>query len=284
MTDPGKSIRARLLNIAKKENLSFQLLIIRYLHERLLFRVSLSLYAGNFCLKGGALMYVYTLEQTRPTMDIDFLGTNIPNEISVIVSAFNEICSIDYQPDAVIFDTRNILAEEITGQDKYPGIRMHIYAKLDTISQRIQVDVCFGDIVIPAPVQLSYPTLLSESGIPVIQAYSLETVVAEKFEAMIDLSTANSRMKDFYDVYQILTTGELNPNHLTNAIHETFRNRNTTYTLNHALFSPAFPNDPNRLRQWKSFLNRNHLDQDLDFRVVIEIIVNSLSPIWEQIR
>jgi predicted nucleotidyltransferase component of viral defense system len=125
---------------------------------------------------------------------------------------------------------------------------------------------------------------LPESGIPVIQAYSLETVVAEKFEAMIDLSTANSRMKDFYDVYQILTTRELNPNHLANAIHETFRHRNTTYTMNHALFSPDFHNDPNRLRQWKSFLNRNHLDQDLDFRVVIEVIVNSLSSIWERIR
>jgi predicted nucleotidyltransferase component of viral defense system len=283
MTDTGKSIRTRLLNIAKKENLSFQLVIIRYMHERLLYRVSLSKYAGNFCLKGGALMYVYSLEQTRPTKDIDFLGTNIPNEINFIESAFREICAVVYQPDAVIFDSGSITSEEITGQDKYPGIRLNVTASLDTISQRMQVDVGFGDIVIPAPVQLSYPTLLPESGIPVVQAYSLETVVAEKFEAMIDLSAANSRMKDFYDMYQILTTQQLNPDHLAEAIHETFRNRNTNFTPNHALFSPTFPTDPSRLRQWKAFLSKSHLDQNLEFIQVLSEIKKCLFPIWEKL-
>ncbi len=85
MTDIGKSIRTRLFNYAKKENLGFQLVIIRYLHERLLYRLSLSPYAQNFCLKGGVLQYFYSLEQTRPTKDIDFLGTNIPNERSFLV-------------------------------------------------------------------------------------------------------------------------------------------------------------------------------------------------------
>ena len=283
MTDIGKSIRTRLLNISKKENLSFQLVIIRYLHERLLYRVSRSLYADNFCLKGGVLLYFYNRQQTRPTLDIDFLGTNIPNEIHSLESSFKEICSIKYPSDAVIFDTGSIIAEEIAGQDEYPGIRLFVNANLDTIRQRIQIDIGFGDIVIPAPVQLNYPTLLPESGVPVVQAYSLETVVAEKFEAMIDLSVVNSRMKDFYDVYQILTIQQINLKNLEQAIRETFRNRNTMYTPNHALFSDNFPTDVNRLRQWKVFLDKNHLDQAIDFNDVIDNIKKYLFPIWERL-
>ncbi len=283
MTDIGKSIRSRLLNIAKKENLSFQLMIIRYLHERLLYRVSLSPYADNFCLKGGVLLYVYNREQTRPTLDIDFLGTNIPNETGSLKSAFREICSIYFPFDAVVFDTDSIVAEEIAGQDEYPGIRLFVTANLDTIRQRIQVDVGFGDIVIPAPVRLNYPTLLPESGIPVVQVYSLETVVAEKFEAMIDLSIVNSRMKDFYDVYQILSTQQLNPENLEKAIRETFRKRNTIFNPDHALFSNTFPTDVNRQRQWKVFLVKNHLDQNIEFPEVIGKISASLFPIWKRL-
>ena len=283
MTDSGKSIRTRLLNLAKKENLSFQLMIIRYMHERLLYRISLSLYSNNFCLKGGVLLYAFSHEQTRPTMDIDFLGTNIPNEIDSLKSAFREICSIHYSADAVTFDTSSIVAEEITGLNEYPGIRLFVIAKLDTIKQCIQVDVGFGDIVLPTPVTLSYPTLLPDSTIPVVQAYSLETVVAEKFEAMIDLSVVNSRMKDFYDVYQILSTQQLYLKNLEEAIRETFRNRNTKYSPDHSLFSADFPVDVNRRRLWKAFITRNHLDQSLDFPQVMEKITCSLFPIWEHL-
>jgi len=241
------------------------------------------MYANNFCLKGGVLLYVYNKGQTRPTLDIDFLGTNISNEIDSLKSAIRKICSINYPNDAVIFDAGSIIAEEIAGQDEYPGIRLFVTANLDTIRQRIQVDVGFGDIVIPAPVKLNYPTLLPESGIPVVLAYSLETVVAEKFEAMIDLSVFNSRMKDFYDVYQILTTQQLNPKNLEEAIQETFHNRNTIFSPDHALFSDAFPTDINRQRQWKVFLVKNHLDQTLDFNEVIGKISNSLFPIWKRL-
>lgn len=276
MTDTGKSIHARLLNIAKEENLSFQLIVIRYLHERLLYRLYLSTYSQNFCLKGGTLLYLYSREKSRPTKDIDFLGTNISNEVETIKSAFIDICSIVYQHDAVEFNPSSIAAEEIAGKDEYHGIRLFIEAKLDTIRQRIQIDVGFGDIVTPAPILLNYPTFLPESETPIVQTYTLETVVAEKFEAMIDLSVVNSRMKDFYDIYQILTTQKINPEHLTQAIRETFRNRSTKYTQHHSLFSDEFASDPKRIIQWKAFLKKSHLDQNLDFRVVVEVILNSL--------
>jgi predicted nucleotidyltransferase component of viral defense system len=284
MKDPGKSIRARLLNIAKKENLSFQLVIIRYMHERLLYRISLSDYSNSFCLKGGALMYIYTLEKTRPTRDIDFLGSDIPYDKSYIESVFRVICSISDPFDAVFFDSGSIISEEITGQDKYPGIRLFITSTIDTIIQRIQVDVGFGDIVIPKPVKISYPTFFPESNAPVILAYSLETVLAEKFEAMIDLSTINSRMKDFYDVYQILVSHQLDPHQLSESVKATFANRKTGYTHEHALFSPSFSSDEGRIRQWKTFLKKNHLDTGLEFERVMEEIVNSLSNIWESLK
>jgi predicted nucleotidyltransferase component of viral defense system len=289
MSNPGKSIRTRLLNLAKNENLSNQLVIIRYMHERLLFRLAMSMYADNFCLKGGVLLYVFSKEQTRPTLDIDFLGTNIPNELESLRAAFRNICQMYYPPDAVTFDTGSISAEEIAGQDEYPGIRLFVTAILDTIRQRIQVDIGFGDIVLPAgdivlpaPVKLSYPTLLPDSGIPVIQAYSLETVIAEKFEAMIDLSVVNSRMKDFYDVYQILTTQTLDGHLLEESIRATFENRNTVYSPSHSLFNPDFAVDEGRQRLWKAFLTRNHLDTSLDFPKVIGRISNVLFPIWER--
>jgi predicted nucleotidyltransferase component of viral defense system len=276
MTEIGKSIRSRLLNIAKEENLSFQLIIMRYLQERLLFRLSLSRYSRNFCLKGGALLYSYSREKTRPTKDIDFLGSNIPNEIEALKSAFMEICSIEYLPDAVLFDPSSISAEEIAGQDEYQGIRLLVAAKLDTIMQRIQIDVGFGDIVIPPPVELSYPTFLPDTEPPLVRAYSLETVIAEKFEAMIDLSVANSRMKDFYDVYHILTTQHIDQDNLLQAIQGTFGNRETTYNEDHSLFTTEFVSDANRITQWKAFLSKNKLDDSLEFGEVVQIILGVL--------
>ena len=140
----------------------------------------------------------------------------------------------------------------------------------------------FAQSITPESVQLSYPTILPGSKIPVIQAYSLETVVAEKFEAMIDLSIVNSRMKDFYDIYHILNTQHLDLTHLEEAVFETFRNRETMYTPDHALFSTSFPIDPNRVRQWKIFLTKNHLDQSIDLAEVTGKIKSWLFPIWEK--
>ncbi len=273
-----------MLNLAKKENIAFQLVIIRYFHERLLYRISISQYTNNFFLKGGTLLFYYTREQTRPTMDIDFLGFKMANDIDSVRSIFREICLLEYPNDAVIFDGNAISAEGITGQDEYSGVRLFVTAKLDTIQQRIQIDIGFGDLVIPSPVRLNYPVLLPGSEMPIIQAYSLETVIAEKFEAMIDLSTLNSRMKDFYDVYIILTTQHIDHELLEKAIHVTFRNRSTFFIPDHALFSSSFATDPGRMRQWKAFLTKSHLDVTLDFVDVLDVIRDRLLPVWNRLQ
>lgn len=153
----GKSIRTKLLNIAQKENIFYQTILTRYFQERLLYRMSQTRFRSNFYLKGGALIYAYERFEARPTLDIDFLGNNISNDGLVIVDAFKEICSVSFEEDGVVFDTEHITAQNITEFKDYHGIRLSIPVKMDTIAQIITMDIGFGDIVTPSPVDIDYP-------------------------------------------------------------------------------------------------------------------------------
>lgn len=285
MKNPSASIRARLQNLAKEQGLSFQLILIRYLQERLLFRLSKSNYRNNFFLKGGALIYAYERSKTRYTLDIDLLGKDIENNRQAIEDAFTEILSLKYSADGVWFNADTIQTQLITEQDKYNGIRLFVEAGFHTIQQRLQIDVGFGDVLQPNPNKnLEFPVLLTECDIPVIQAYASETIIAEKFQAMIELSSANSRMKDFYDVYKLITSKKLNQTKLELGIRATFKNRNTKYFDNHALFQEGFFTDPNRVKMWKAFLNKIGQDKDLNFKDVGNTISLTLKPIWEKLK
>lgn len=142
------SIRSKLYNIAQKENIAFQIIVVRYLHERLLYRLSVSKYAGYFYLKGGNFIYAMQGLLTRPTVDIDFLARNIPNDLNEIAGIFKEIISIKFD-DAVVFDRENINAQTITENSEYSGIRLSFPASFDTIRQNIQIDIGFGDEIVP---------------------------------------------------------------------------------------------------------------------------------------
>jgi len=227
--DIAKSIKAKLLNLARKEQLDYQLLVIRYLYERLLYRLSVSDYREKFYLKGGALLYAFEKEFPRPTLDIDFLGVKVKNDAEIIKNAFKEICSLPCDEDGVSFDTDTITTEEITENRVYMGIRISLTAHLDTVRQVMKMDIGFGDVVVPEPLLITYPALMSELPAATIVAYSLESVVAEKFQAMIELSELNSRYKDFYDVYKILKNHNLTNDALAAAIHATFQNREAVY-------------------------------------------------------
>lgn len=141
-----------------------------------------------------------------------------------------------------------------------------------------------GDIVIPVVQELEYPILLDEMQVPIIQAYSIETVIAEKFQAMIELSVANSRMKDFYDVYKLLTDNEFDNDTLEEAIIATFENRETSYTENHALFSADFATNTLRKRSWTAFLNKINRDKELEFEEVMRLISEKLLPYWAKMK
>ena len=279
MKNRADSIRARLLNLAKKERIDFQLIIIRFLHERLLYRISVSDYSQQLILKGGAFIYAMQGLKSRPTIDVDLLGTQISNDIETLCGVFRQICTIESE-DEVAFNPKSVVGELITQQDKYNGVRLYIDATFHTVKQRIQIDVGFGDIVIPVAQELEYPILLDEMQIPVIQAYSTETVIAEKFQAMIELSVANSRMKDFYDVYNLLTDNKFDNETLEEAIKVTFVNRGTSYTENHALFTAEFGTNPQRKKSWTVFLNKINRDKELEFEDVMRLISEKLMPFW----
>lgn len=195
--DYGKSVRARLLNLAQKEKYDYQLLLVRYIQERLLYRLSQSRFKHCFFLKGGALLYAYERLKARPTLDIDFLADRINRDKNYIKIVFQEICSLECQEDGVFFGTDTLEAKEITINKEYHGVSVTVIAHLDSIKQFISIDIGFGDVIVPKAMSLDYPMLLDEILEVNVMAYSLETVVAEKFQAMISLAGANSRMKDF---------------------------------------------------------------------------------------
>ena len=280
--DYGKSVKAKLLNLSKTERISYQLLLIRYVHERLLYRLAQSKYKNSFYLKGGALLYAHEQLKARPTLDIDFLGSNINNDRKIFEKAFSEICTISCKEDGIIFDTGIIETEDINENRVYKGIRLHIMARLDTVHQKIAMDIGFGDIITPEPQKLEYPLLLD--GLPAvnIMAYSLETVVAEKFHAMIELSESNSRLKDFFDVYQLFTNHEIESELLAEAIVSTFKNRNTSYRENLALFTDKFATDATRNIWWKAFLKKIRWKEQIEFSVVMKCIKENLQDYWSK--
>ena len=274
------SVKAALKNVADNLSIKFQNITTRYFQERLLYRLANSGYATNFFLKGGTLLYVFEGINCRPTVDIDMLASQISNDRQKIKQIFQEICSLKYDDDCVIFDTETIETDDIAENAKYSGVRVLIDVRLDTIKQRLQIDIGFGDIITPAPTKLAYPVLLDDLEKPEINAYSIETIIAEKFQAMIRLGVFNSRMKDFYDVYILLKNKQINEETLQEAIFQTFKNRKTDFTKNHELFTENFHQNPSRQLMWNAFLRKMKITEDLNFPFVIKTILNKLQPVY----
>ena len=279
----GRSIRAKLLNIAKKEDVFYQTILTRYFQERLLYRMSQTRYRGNFYLKGGALMYAYEKFAARPTLDMDFLGNSISNEEASIVTAFKEICSIPYEKDGVCFETNQITAHIITEFKDYHGVRLSIPVKMDTISQVLTMDVGFGDIVTPYPVAIDYPVLLDYLPSANILAYSLETVIAEKLHAIIDLADQSSRMKDYYDLYIILSREKYDRDILKEAVVRTFENRHTHYDTDTMFFRKEFADNQQMQIRWQAFAHKITISTNMSFQEVVTFIQDTLLPFWENL-
>lgn len=265
----------------KNDNQMYHLMLIRYIQERLLYRLGISQFRDNFYLKGGALLYSYDRFEARPTLDIDFLGKNTSREIENLTAIIKSVASLECEADAITFSPDTITAEEITVNKEYHGVRISIEAKLDTAVQKISMDIGFGDIITPYPQELNYPTLIPDLPQPMILAYSLETVIAEKFEAMITLAEDNSRMKDFFDVYRLLTYHEVDNEILKDAILATFENRQTAISQDHALWGENFASDSRRVNAWRAFLKRIKWKQELPFDLVIQSIRESLLPYYK---
>ena len=283
----GKSVKTRLLNLMNETGYKYMYLLARYFNERLLYRVSVSQYKDNFLLKGGSLLYAMDGLNARPTIDVDFMAERICRDREFLTNVFQEILEIACDEDGVTFDTENITFEPITVEKKYPGTRFFFTAHMDSIVHKMSVDIGFGDVVTPYPASIDFPLLLPNIPSVNLQAYSLETVVAEKFHTMIDRDEYNSRMKDFFDCYQLLTKRSSDDSMLYEAVKATFDNRGLEYNPELKLFTDEFVNDANRQMQWKLFLKKIQWKEELSFSEVMQVITDRLKPMaekyWEKI-
>ena len=252
-----------------------------YCQERLLYRLSISTYQNKFLLKGGLFLFSLTGFSARPTVDIDFLAKYTSNEIENIKKIFIEVCSIEGKEDGLFFDTASITSTRIKEDADYEGVRIKIPVSLDRSTKNLQLDIGFGDIIVPKPEEIDFPILLNMES-PKIFAYSIESVIAEKFEAMISLSTINSRMKDFYDIYILSDTRDFDGRTLQEAIIQTFSRRGTGFEKNHPVFQIEFYSDSGRNVQWHAFLNRLGIKGELTFEKVMLRLHQLLLPIYNK--
>ena len=271
------SVRERLLNTSKKLGVDYQVILTRYFHERFLYRLAQSSYKDNFCLKGGTLLFAYEKILARPTLDMDFSANRISNNLQDIRDAVTEICLIGCAEDGVAFDDTSITAESITEFKEYHGVRVHFKACLDSIRQQISIDFGFGDTIFPAPQEMQFPNILTDTPTALLLTYPLETVIAEKFQSMVDLAEQNSRMKDFFDVYNILMNYTFDQDILAQAIQKTFLNRNTIVNFDSILYDSDFGNSERMNRLWKAFLGKIRYKNSLEFNEVWEFIKGQLS-------
>lgn len=276
------SIKAKLKNLAIKENKQFDYLLMLYFIERLLYRLSISKYSNSFVLKGGLLLYTILDEKARATKDVDFLARQIENTLEKIKEVFINICEIETD-DAVILDTSTIEVQRIKEDADYEGVRVKVIAKLDNSKKVLQFDIGFGDVIIPSATQMEYPSLLDMDK-PIIKAYSLESVIAEKFEAMIYLAEVNSRMKDFYDIYSICKRFDFDGRILFDAVKSTFERRSTPLAANPTVFTEGFVRSKEKRVQWLSFKSRINTKIDVEFDEVIVILEKFLKPIYDCIK
>lgn len=285
-SDPANlaiSIHNRLLNLARFKQLDFNHILIRYALERFLFRISGSRYHHQFILKGAMLFQVWTGSLSRPTRDIDLLGFG-PNEANTMNRIMTEICEIESEPDGLRWISNEIQVDPIKETADYQGLRVKLQAMLGTARIPIQLDIGFGDALALEPDQVEFPTLL-KSKRPVIRAYRRETVIAEKYQAMILFGVANSRMKDFYDIWKLSQLFEFNGIDLSESIRLTFQNRKTLITVDRPVtFSSDFYGDRQKQLQWNNYLKNQRLEtQRPSLEQVIFRLEQFLMPVTQAI-
>jgi hypothetical protein len=273
----GASVYSRLLKLSRQRKVEFQLLLSEFAIERLLYRLGASPHADRFVLKGAMLFKLWSDDRHRATWDLDLLGRGA-SAVADVVSVIRDLCQVPVQ-DGIVFDVDSILGEETRAADEYDGVRVRLVARLAEARIPVQVDVGFGDAIVPAPRQANYPTLLDHAP-PRILVYPREAVVAEKVEAMVSLGVTNSRMKDFYDVHVLASTFAFEGQALAQAVRATFERRRTPYPEGEPLvLTRAFLGAPERQALWQAFLRRGRLAAPPDAGELAEALRRFLGPV-----
>lgn len=287
MTAPGtgggaESIRHRLRNVLRSRGEDVSLGLQRYAAERFLYRLGQSAHRERFVLKGATLFAIWGTTY-RPTRDLDFTAYG-DTDAAAVLNALRDICDTPDPVDALHFDAGSITLEPIRDGSEYPGLRVRLAAMLGGSRISVQIDLGFGNAIVPGPEEVEYRTLLGDAP-PRIRAYPQESVVAEKLHAMVMLGPQNSRYKDFYDVYTMATNFRFERSTLVAAVRATFERRGTaTPSEVPVALSGAFYADARRIAQWRAYIARSGMtDAPQDFTAIGERVMEFLGPVWEDV-
>ncbi len=248
----SESVYSRLKNVAVAKRRPTEEVLRYFAMERFLYRLSVSQYKSSFFLKGGLMLMVWNPKIHRATVDIDLLGKT-DNSSSNISRILREICSHSVVPDGLEFDSSDLVLTESQAEKEYVGLSARFSVRLHTAKLPIRIDIGFSDKIFPKPAKIDYPVLLDFPS-PSLQGYTPETMVAEKLDAIVKLGLANSRMKDFYDIWTLLHQFRFKHETISTAIRKVLKNRKTTISEIPKAFSEAFYNKPKTLTQWDAFL------------------------------
>jgi len=277
------SVSQRLLERSRRESEDHQYMLMRYGLERLMYRLGRSPYVDLFVLKGAMMFLVWSGSPYRPTKDLDLLAVK-SSSVEHLAQIFREICLAKVPDDALNFLPDTVAAEAIREDAAYQGVRVTLEARLGKIKIPLQVDIGFGDVMTPKPKVVDFPVLLDFPA-PHLSMYSRETTIAEKFEAMVHLDMANSRMKDFYDIWVLSRMFEFDATTLETAIRATFKRRKTQIPVAApTALTKAFAGDPAKVRQWQAFVKRGRFKMlESDWAVVIRAVHGFLTPLIEPV-
>jgi hypothetical protein len=274
----ASSVHQRLLDNAKESSRPFNELLQHFAIERFIYRLSKTPHAERFILKGALMFSAWSGAASRPTLDIDLLG-KMDNSIESIVAAMKDTCSVEVEKDGMSFHAETVTAARITEDADYEGVRVRLQGSLGNARVSLQVDIGFGDVVVPGPSKIEFPVLLDFPR-PELAGYSMESTIAEKFQAMVKLGVLNSRMKDFYDIWMLSRSFSFKGKLLAEAIKKTFENRSTPVTIDPAIFNPSFVKDGNKKVQWQGFIKKTNLtDAPEDFEDVVALVKVFLEPL-----
>ena len=280
--DVAASIRARLLANARDTHRPFQEVLQYYAMERFLFRLSVSPHADGLVLKGGLMLAAWRAPSTRPTKDIDLLA-RMSNDVDAVVETVKDICAREVDPDGLVFDLKSVQGRVIKEDADYEGVRVTFLVHLQNARVNMQIDMGFGDVVVPDVMPLDYPTILDHD-VPRLNGYSRETTIAEKFETLVKLGQINSRIRDFFDIWLLLRQFDFDGPLLARAIRETFAHRGTAVNPDPVALTAEFAMDTGKMSQWAGFLRKSRIDfAPATLREVVDEIAAFLDPVGRAI-
>ena len=274
------SVHQRLLNLRDATGEPFNNILVKYALERLLYRLEASGGIKNFVLKGAMLFSLWPEMPRRSTRDMDLLGFGDPTP-ERMKHLFGEVCKVEYDADGLRFDSDSVTAEDIREDQEYLGIRVKLIVYLGPARIPLQVDIGFGDAIVPEPELVEYPKMLDFPSAK-IRAYRPATVIAEKLNALVVLGYRNSRMKDFYDLYMLLEHMIFSDDELAVAIKATFERRKIALPQEIPVaFTPGFLEDGTKDIQWLAFIKRNSMESSLQ---LCDVLKNIEKRLWRVIQ